>query len=221
MTGLDIHSVKSGLARKKRALAEFFLQRLEIVVRHDAAVVCRAVLLQFRMAVGNDRSRLVVRVGIPAAMVGLHDQIRYEAVHLKARFLDGLRQTLVAVKILAAQIKLRRGGTPLRDNGDRLKPDDRTAAFRFTQVAARSKIRRRAVRQGVRALHRRDTEPVRENMLAYAQRLGQSMRIRRKRQRYAERGSGLFYFVQCFVVKFLVHNQPHSLLMWNPPSTSR
>ncbi len=51
-------------------------------------------------------------VGIPAAVVGLHDQIRCEAVHLKARFLDGLRQTLVAVKILAAQIKLRRGGTP-------------------------------------------------------------------------------------------------------------
>ena len=154
-------------------------------------------------------------------MVGLHDQIRCEAVHLKARLLDGLRQTLVAVKILAAQIKLRRGGTPLRDNGDRLKPDDRAAAFRFTQVAARSKIRRRTVHQGIRALHRRDTEPVRKNMRSYAQRLGQNMRIRRKRQRYAERGGGLFYFVQCFVVKFLVHNQPHSLLMWNPPSTSR
>ena len=62
MTGFDIHCVKSSLARKKRGLAEFFLQRLEIVVRHDAAVVRRAVLLQFRMAVGNDRSRLVVRV---------------------------------------------------------------------------------------------------------------------------------------------------------------
>ena len=124
MAALDVHRVKACFLGKGGCLAELDLQTLQVVVADNAGVIRGAVLLQNRVAVGDHRGRLVVGVGVAAAVVGLHDQIRRIAVGLEARLLDGGGHLLELVQRVAGQQQLRLGGSSLLHNGDCLEPDD-------------------------------------------------------------------------------------------------
>ena len=110
-------------------------------------------------------------------MVGLHNQVRRKAVGLDTGLLDSGGHLLELVQRVAGQQQLRLGGTPLLDNRDGLKPDDRTAADGLVDIAADGVVRRCTLRCGVRTLHRGNAQPVREGDIAHGQGLCQHMGV--------------------------------------------
>ena len=194
VAALDVDGVETGLLGELRGLAELFFQPFQVVVRHDAGVVRRTVLLQNRVAVGDHRGGLVAGVGVAAAVVRLHDEVRRIAVGLHAGLLDGGGHLLELVQRVAGQQQLRLGGSSLLHNGDCLEPDDRAAADSLVDIAAGRILGGCAFGRRVRALHGRDAQTVREGNITHRQRLRQHMGIGCKGQVNAQFSGALFDF---------------------------
>ena len=123
MTGFDIHCIKARFPGKHGCLTELLFQGFKVIIRYNAAVICGTQLLIFRMPVSDQRSRAALRVGIAAAVVCLHHQVRRKAIFLLPRFLDLLRKPLIMIQIIPGQHQLMGTGTSLRHNGDGIKPN--------------------------------------------------------------------------------------------------
>ena len=204
MAALDVHRVKACFLGKLGGFTELDLQSLQVVVADNTGIIRRAVLLQNRVAVGDHRGGLVAGVGVPPAVVRLHDQVRRKAVRLDAGFLDGGGHFFEFVQRVAGQQQLRLGGTPFLDNGDGFKPDDGAAADGLVDIAAHGVGGGCALRRGVGTLHRRDAQPVREGDVAHLQRVGKAVGVQGEGQADAQLCGFLLDFLQRFIVEFFV-----------------
>ena len=194
VAALDVHRVKACFLGKGGCLAELDLQTLQVVVADNAGIIGGAVLLQNRVAVGDHRGGLVAGVGVPPAVVRLHDQVRRIAVRLDAGLLDGGGHFFEFVQRVAGQQQLRLGGTPFLHDGNGLKPDHSAAADGFVDVAAHGVGRGCALRRGVGTLHGGDAQPVREGDVAHLQRVGKAVGVNGKGQADAQLGGALLDF---------------------------
>ena len=216
MAALDVHRVKSGPLGQRRGLAELLSQRLEVVVGGDAGVVRRAVLLQLRVAVGDDGRGPVAGVGVAAAVVGLEDQVGGEAVGLQSGPLDRLGEPLVLGQVFFVQQQLGLGGTALLHDGDGLEPDHGAAPPGLVHIAAGGELRRRAVGQGVRPLHGGHAQAVGELPPPHRQRPGQDTGVPGKGEVHPQRGGGGLDLVQRLVMESLVRHDRSLLFRFAP-----
>ena len=204
MAGLDVDRVETGFPRKLRRRPEFLLQRFEVIVRDDTAVGSLPELLQIRMSVGDHRRGNISRVGIAPAVVCLQDQKRCKAVGFPAGLLHIPDEPLIGIQILLADKELRRGRPALLDHRDGFEPDDRSASNCLLRISSERIRRRRAVRRGVRAFHRRNSQAVFQRDPVKCHGFREHGRILRERKMHSELRGFCLYVFRRLIMKFLV-----------------